>query len=94
MEIAHPLSPALVQRLEPWLAESRRRRQIILDDNWAADAGNRIERRVPARSGGDARETGRRLTKDRVAELFSDQPHNESTVVATATSQLRRQGIA
>ena len=38
MAIAQPLSPALVRRLEPWLTESRRRRQDLIGEIRAIDA--------------------------------------------------------
>ena len=43
IEIAHPLSPALMRRLEPWLAESRRRRQELIIETRAIDDARRAK---------------------------------------------------
>ena len=44
MAIAEPLSRALVHRLEPWLAESRRRRQDLIGEIRAIDTARRAKR--------------------------------------------------
>jgi hypothetical protein len=41
IDVAQPIPPALAEHLEPWLAESRRRRGAILADNRRADANRR-----------------------------------------------------